>query len=269
MLEDVPQEFWNGLANAPRRALLLDYDGTLAPFRPKRDEAYPYPGVTDALKIILAQGETRVVLVTGRDARDLPNLMPLDPRPEIWGSHGLERVFPDGSLKPLALPPATNAALRTVRETLEESVPVEQLDLKPGCVAVHWRGLTDDKVERIQRAGMEVFTQHAGKDWLGLREFDGGLELRCVISTKADTVRTVVSEEPQGLRLAYLGDDLTDEDAFAALPEHGLGVLVRPELRETRASVWLKPPEQLLGFLTNWRAACAGADDAKPINRSR
>jgi len=55
---------------------------------------------------------------------------------------------------------------------------------------------------------------------------------------------------------AYLGDDRTDEDAFLAIAPHGVGVLVRPELRETAAAWWLRLPEELLEFLDDWSAAC-------------
>ena len=58
------------------------------------------------------------------------------------------------------------------------------------------------------------------------------------------------------------GDDLTDEDAFQALPEGALGVLVREEWRPTEADAWLQPPEGLLDFLDRWLAAEA---DTAPV----
>jgi trehalose-6-phosphatase len=65
----------------------------------------------------------------------------------------------------------------------------------------------------------------------------------------------VLSETAGDGAIAYLGDDLTDEDAFAAVKPRGLAVLVRPELRETEADVWLQPPRELVAFLKRWRAA--------------
>ena len=72
-------------------------------------------------------------------------------------------------------------------------------------------------------------------------------------------MRDVLSGAPPGTVAAYLGDDLTDEDAFRALPEGALGVLVREELRPTDAGAWVRPPEGLLDFLDRWLAAEAGA----------
>jgi trehalose-phosphatase len=89
-------DLFRSLGGAARRALMLDYDGTLAPFHVDPVRAEPYPGVREALAAILSAGHTRLVVVTGRATRDLLPLLRLNPGPEIWGSHGWE-------------PPATSA----------------------------------------------------------------------------------------------------------------------------------------------------------------
>lgn len=80
--------FFARLAAAPRRALLLDYDGTLAPFKTKRQQAAPYPGVPELLAAVRDAGRTRVVVISGRSVADLGRLLGLDALPELWGSHG-------------------------------------------------------------------------------------------------------------------------------------------------------------------------------------
>jgi len=55
---------------------------------------------------------------------------------------------------------------------------------------------------------------------------------------------------------AYLGDDLTDEDAFKQLGQRGLKVLVRKVLRDTLADIWLEPPDELIWFLKKWEKTC-------------
>src|SRR6185295_9999743 len=80
-----------------------------------------------------------------------------------------------------------------------------------------------------------------------LIEFDAGLELRAQGHNKHHAVKTVLSETPGEAAVAYLGDDLTDEDAFAAVKiAHGLAVLVRAAPRPTRADVWIRPPQELV-----------------------
>jgi trehalose 6-phosphate phosphatase len=64
---DLPA-FYDRLAAAPQRVLMLDYDGTLAPFNIRPDRAFPYPGVAELLEALMSQGDTRVVIVSGRRA---------------------------------------------------------------------------------------------------------------------------------------------------------------------------------------------------------
>ena len=77
-------------------ALLLDYDGTLAPFRVDRFKARPYAGVRELLTRIERQGGTRMAVVTGRPAREIGPLLGLEKMPEVWGLHGAERLHPNG-----------------------------------------------------------------------------------------------------------------------------------------------------------------------------
>jgi len=71
-------------------------------------------------------------------------------------------------------------------------------------------------------------------------------------------VEKLLSES--GGAAAYLGDDMTDEDAFRAISGRGLGVLVSPDLRETAADVWLIPPGELTWFLERWIESCGNRD---------
>ena len=85
-------EFDEKLRSASKRALLLDYDGTLAPFRVEPRKAFPYPGVRQVLNRLMRTQGIRIVIVTGRWIKDLLPLLQLEIQPEIWGSHGLERL---------------------------------------------------------------------------------------------------------------------------------------------------------------------------------
>ena len=84
---------------------------------------------------------------------------------------------------------------------------------------------------------------------------DGGVEMRMPDLDKGDAIRTVLKETSRNTPVAYLGDDLTDERAFRALGSRGLSILVRTKPRRTAAQVWLKPPDELLDFLSRWLAA--------------
>ncbi len=83
-------DFMDRLNAANESVLLVDYDGTLAPFQAERDRAYPYPGVEPILESIIRYGKTRIIVITGRPIRELQTLLRSFNKLEVWGSHGLE-----------------------------------------------------------------------------------------------------------------------------------------------------------------------------------
>lgn len=254
------EPFLRTVAQASQAALLLDYDGTLAPFQTQRDQAYPYPGVTLILQEIVRNGRTRVVVISGRDANDVLPFLNIHPRPEIWGIHGLQRSKTDGSMEMLRLDERTLDGLSDADRWLGYQQLRYVAEFKAGSIAIHWRGLNEIDAEDVRARvllGWRPIAQHSGLDLL---EFDGGVEIRATEADKGDAVRTFLSEISPDAPVAYLGDDTTDESAFRAMQGRGIGVLVRPDWRQTAALVWLKPPGELLDFLEIWLKACVEHD---------
>ena len=248
-------EFLEFVARAQRSVLMLDYDGTLAPFHVDRKKAVPYAGVSGFLQQIIDRGHTRVVIVTGRDAHEISQFLPLQPMPEIWGSHGLQRLLPDGSCEMPEIPADVTEVLDSARRWLDYQGLHDLAEIKPGSIAVHWRALEEGAAQELRGKILVGWFPIAERAALKLLEFDGGVEMRVADPDKGDAVRTVLAEMDPHVPAAYLGDDLTDERAFRALTGRGLSVLVRPRQRRSVARVWLKPPEQLLGFLSRWLSA--------------
>jgi trehalose 6-phosphate phosphatase len=240
------------------RALLLDYDGTIAPFVSDRSHAYPYASIPELLDTIMADCETRVAVVSGRSARDIPALLHTKAQPDIWGSHGLERLKPTGEYTCVSLDENTAAQLRQAETRLANSGLESSVESKPGCIAVHWRGLGTKRAEQVKAAAYQGLAGFVGRTGLWLSEFDGGLELRSRSCNKRSAVEAILSEMGPEAAIAYLGDDQTDEDAFRALNGRGLTILVRSSYRFTAAQFWLQPPDDLKTFLTDWIRACRG-----------
>jgi trehalose 6-phosphate phosphatase len=246
-------EFFDRLSQAKENVLFLDYDGTLAPFKTNPGEALPYPGVRELIGRIMERSDTRLVIVSGRWTRDLIPLLGLRNLPEIWGSHGLERLTADGSYEISPMDERAVQGLAGADEWMEKKGLLHRCEKKPGCLALHWRGLAESAVLELQNAVLPTWRHLAKTTGLDLIEFDGGLELRVAARNKGDAVRSVLDESlKDGLSAAYLGDDLTDEDAYKAIKGKGIGVLVRKEFRPTYADVWIRPPNELLRFLSRW-----------------
>jgi trehalose 6-phosphate phosphatase len=258
------EAFFSAFVDGARPLLLLDYDGTLAPFRVNRFDARPWAGVRELLGRIQRQGRTRMAVVTGRPAGEIAPLLGLERvEPgralEVWGLHGAERLYPDGRRELEAAAPATRHKLGELRELLRRDSLGGLFEDKPNAVVMHWRGASPHKAKSIETRTRELFEPLAQMDGLGLLEFEAGLELRAG-RDKGGAVEAILSEAGPDARVAYLGDDLTDEAAFRAVRRagsRGLSVLMRRAWRETDADVWLRPPAELREFLERWLKAVA------------
>ena len=242
--------------------LLLDYDGTLAPFRVDRSKARPFKGVREDIARIQAQGQTRIAVITGRSASEIGPLLrgfpPVVTGPvEVWGLHGAERLHADGKRELQPGSAETQRALDHLREYLRHNNLGGEFEDKPNAAVMHWRGASERTARFIEQRTRELFEPLSQHEGFTLLEFESGLELRTG-PDKGDAVRALAREAPAGTPIAYLGDDYTDEAAFRAVNEHSgphLSVLVRPERRETEADVWMKPPAELRKFLKRWADA--------------
>lgn len=237
---------------------MLDFDGTLAPFTPIRDEAAFYPGVAKVIEDIMNIENTRVVIVSGRKIADIIPLLDLKSLPEIWGSHGWERRLPDGSYYIWPLDKKHQEGLQKIRAAIAGNMLNEYCEEKPRSMALHWRGAGDDEISRLRRFVDDSMRPLCGRYGHDLREFDGGVEARAPGKNKGDVVRTIMSESPDNCLFVYLGDDQTDEDAFKIIERDGIGILAGESKRNSMARFYLKPPEELLDLLQNWRDALQG-----------
>ncbi len=255
------EQFWIDLAGAKHAALLLDYDGTLAPFRKERAEAVPYPGVRERLTAIFEETATRLVIISGRAIDDLLPLLNLDPPPEIWGCHGWELLAANGHRPDIPLPPRARAGLDKAGLWVAEQKLSGFSETKPASIALHWRGLSTGQVRDLRDRVLAGWQPVANEYELEIHPFNGGLELRCPGRDKGTAVTSILASLDPATPVAFLGDDLTDEDGFEIIKSRGLGVLVGAEPRQTHASLRITPPLELLDFLDKWHSNAPRKED--------
>jgi trehalose-phosphatase len=248
--------FMHDVAAAKERVLILDYDGTIAPFSAHRLHAFPYPGVQELLRRIMADCHTRLIVASGRAAHELIPLLGMLPPPEVWGTHGAERVYADGRFEEIEVTQDALEVLLTSETRLEAAGLSHLLEVKSAAVAVHWRGLKASELLQVRAKAYRILEPLAGKFGLVLAEFEEGVEIRLHYANKGAALQGLLSELHPDIPVAYLGDDITDEDAFRALNDRGLSVLVNAKPRFTAAQVVLKPPQELIAFLSTWIKAC-------------
>ena len=231
----------------------LDFDGTLSEIVSDPDAATLVDGAATALEQLAAQ--CPVAILSGRDLADIRNRVGL---PGIWyaGSHGFELIGPDGSHHhndaAIAAVPVLENAAAELRDELT-SIPGVRVEHKRFAVAVHYRNASGDRVGEI------IAITHRSGQRHGLRVTGGRkvVELRPDIDWDKGTalawIRDLIHQEGRVLPI-YVGDDLTDEDAFDAIRFNGVGVVVRHDEdggRPTAAQFTLKNPNEVREFL--WR----------------
>lgn len=231
---------------------MLDYDGTLSPFTPDRDHAVPYPGIPELLAKIHYTNKTRLIVISGRSIKILRGLLNLPVDIELWGEHGAERYSPTTRYSTKELPESAQELFNDISKWMNEKNILEHLETKNNSIALHWRGLSEKEKLVLQQMFLTRWGKKIRQSGLVLYNFDGGIEIKSNDASKGNAVKNILAQNKNPFIAAYLGDDLTDEDAFEVLGEDGLKVLVRKELRQTKADIMLEPPEELFVFLNRW-----------------
>jgi trehalose 6-phosphate phosphatase len=211
----------DALAQQPTLLIACDYDGTLAPIVSDPMKALPLRETSVALRSLAALPQTDVAVISGRSLRDLAALSRLPAEIHLVGSHGTEFDI-DFALD-------LDPALREKRTTLVDALHVladsyegMSLEKKPASVAVHYRNV-DNSVTDELLAQVAAVADDIGE--LTVRHGKMVCELLLVPTDKGRAL-TTVRGNVGATAVMFLGDDVTDEDAFATLAGPDVGVKV-------------------------------------------
>ena len=245
--------FWRQVRKAPFRFLGLDYDGTLAPFAIEPMQAKPLSGIADLLRDLTASGQTEVAILTGRPAHEVVTLLG-NPPLTVIGSHGYEWWPADGDKRILQpITPEQQHGLAVIRDTLQRSGHVHKLEVKLASLAVHTRGMDPVVAVSMEQEMVAEWGTWAVQQGLEWRWFNGGVEVRCRGWNKGDALASLLTRQPNDVLAVYIGDDDTDEDAFAVLRERGFGIKVGHNGKPTAARAHLADCLAVADFLRTWR----------------
>ncbi|MBN2505209.1 MAG: trehalose-phosphatase [Verrucomicrobia bacterium] len=237
--------------STPRKlAVFLDYDGTLTPIVAHPEDALLSSPMRDTVRR-LAHAHP-VAVVSGRDLADVRGRVGLD---EIIyaGSHGFDIAGPGGLRREHPEAQASLAALDEAETVLRErtaAIPGAQIERKKYSVAIHFRNVEPTRVPEVEPVVDAVAARHSilrkghGKKVFELQPNLDWHKGRAV----AWLLQTLDLDSP-GVLPIYLGDDLTDEDAFEALRRRGVGIVVRDEPRPTAARYALENVAEVQAFL--------------------
>ncbi len=254
-LSGVPARLWRLVALAHHRLLVLDYDGTLAPFRVERSLAFPVSRSLMMLQGLSASHHTRLAIVSGRPLGELEQLVGDLPM-TLVGGHGWERRDPDGTRHLRDVAPEVRTALNLAWRAAEARGWSQLIERKHAGIVLHTRGLASERVSRLERDCTVAWEPLAVSSGLLLESMDGGVELRAPEFHKGSVVLSLLSKAPVGTLGVFVGDDLTDEDAFEVLRDRGFGIRVGTPDRPTMAMGHLPSCDAVATFLEEWSRLC-------------
>ncbi len=233
-----------------RPAFFLDYDGTLTPIVSQPEDALLSADMRDVLRELA--GLCTVAIVSGRDRSDVEPLVALDGL-VYAGSHGFDIKGPDGlRMEHEGGRDCLSDLAEAERELNAQigAVPGARVERKRFAIANHYRNVADADVPRVEKAVREVAARHRklrishGKKVLELRpdiEWDKGRAVLWLLEA--------LQLDRSGVLPFYVGDDVTDEDAFKALADVGIGVLVGQPDYLTNATYGLRDTGEVGDFL--------------------
>ncbi|MFH1539880.1 MAG: trehalose-phosphatase [bacterium] len=235
--------------------LFLDYDGTLTRIVRDPDRAQISKTMIDALRRLSAEESASIAIISGRAIEDLKRFVPI-PGLTLAGNHGME--IEAGGAR--FVHPAAEKAVPVLREAGRlltrrlNKIPGAIVENKGYSLAVHYRKVSENRREEVEQTFMQTYNDLSGGNFLRVAEGKMVFELRPRTNwDKGKAVTFLMNRLPKkraGKFPIYIGDDLTDEDAFKVVAEKGgAGVLVARLPFASNASYYLRGIREVRKFM--------------------
>jgi trehalose-phosphatase len=246
------------MARHSHRLLMLDFDGTLAPIVPERMQARLSDAAFAALKKLANRPGERVAVISGRPLSELRTLLP-DLPIHLVGEHGWEDRSPNGLTCTHEPGTAARWRLQLAHRIAHWAGCGPRVERKRASVVLHVRGIADEAERRQADRVARLWRLLAAGRAFSLDETNGGHELRATARGKHTAVLGLLRGMPPGTLPVFLGDDVSDEDAFRVLRPLGITIRVGTVARPTSAEWSLASPGEVAEFLARWAALSAEA----------
>jgi len=239
---------WDEVEGINNILLLLDYDGTLTPIVERPELAL----LSDEMRELLRSLSKKypLAIVSGRSLQDVKNLVRLD---GIYysGNHGFEVSGLGLELKnPEAI--KLEPIIKEISEKLEREINIEGalVEDKGLTLSLHYRLVSESGIPELENILDSVTKPYLDK--IRITHGKKVFEVRPDIDwDKGKAVLWLIDSIPDGRELLpiYLGDDRTDEDAFIALKDRGIGIIVSESHEKSNAKYFLRNVDEVRMFL--------------------
>jgi len=235
--------------------LFLDCDGTLAPIAGSPDEAVISQKTKRLLGLLSQKKNCSVAIISGRALDDLKKKFGL--KNIIYsGNHGLQ-IEGAGIRRELAVPRGYKKVLQRIKAQLKKALSGVKgvlIEDKKLSLSLHFRLAGKAQLPFIKHTFRRSTILYLAKNKIKVKGGKKVLEIMPPVDWDKGKIvlwllaRQALALKKDGILPIYIGDDLTDEDAFNALKAKGLTVLVGKP-RNSKADYYLKNTEEVTEFL--------------------
>lgn len=228
--------------------LILDIDGTLCDFQNDPELCQIRPEIKDSLRQLLRQPELALYLLTGRSYISAKALV-ADLDIGICSEHGLEHYAADGQCLRSYDSPATYQSLLAEVQLFQQQYPELRIEHKRHSVALHFREHPDlaQVVQSFVSAQLQQLRGYIKK------KGNHVIEIAPRQSNKGECIQALVAEQEQPY-VIYIGDDVTDEDAFKVVNQMR-GLSIKVGAGQTAAHYRLQDIDQVSAVLQRYAQA--------------
>ncbi|MDE3129107.1 MAG: trehalose-phosphatase, partial [Gemmatimonadota bacterium] len=232
------------LAERPGTVLFLDYDGTLTPIVDRPEDAT----LAARSRAILTQAARNpaldVVIVSGRTLKDVRTLVDV-PGITYIGDHGFEIDGPGVALRHEGLDHYRDSMDRAAQRLGQLRVAGARVERKAATVTYHVRQVAPEAREEAERAAEQIYRRLHLRVTKGKMVVEGRPPLDW---HKGQAVLYVLMKRhgtdwPSRVRAIYIGDDVTDEDAFESLRGIGRSIHIAPLAAGTTTAADYRLPD--------------------------
>jgi trehalose 6-phosphate synthase/phosphatase len=246
MIETVQDRMLKEYRAAKQRILFLDYDGTLVGFKDKPEKARPDEELLRIVRALCAREGNRVVVISGREPRDLDDFfqgLPVD----MAAGHGSWLKVNGGEWKKAELfSTEWKEAIRPILENYTDRTPGSFIEEKEFSLAWHYRRCEPDLAAlRVGELKDSLFSITENLN-IGILDGNKVLEAKDTSVNKGRAGSEWLRSKEYDF-IFGVGDDYTDEDLFEVLPEEAYSVKVGMAL--SRAKYHIRDWQSLRGLL--------------------
>jgi trehalose 6-phosphate phosphatase len=235
--------------------LFLDYDGTLAPIAQRPQDAVLPRETIELLKSLSRCDRVEVAIISGRALPDIKKLVGLKNITYV-GNHGMEIEGPNINFK-CPVPTGYKNDLKQVIAALQEAfagINGVIIEDKGYSISLHYRLVEPEIIPLVKENFEKAVSAYVRKKRIVVHDGKMVLEVRPLSEwNKGKAVLWLLEKKHTSARNAellaiYIGDDVTDEDAFTALKNRGLTIVVgQPE--QSDAQYYLNDSAEVVEFL--------------------